>query len=395
MTHDNKMEDQELWLYRCFVIEESGDREGALKDLEKFEADGKILDRVSFNEARRGLMVWGYGEGTELTFHVLSITVRIYQALGNQEKVAEVAHDLLKINPDDAALYTHLENSLADSTPEKLLDLYHDLEEKYPRSAHVKQRIGELLPADSAEWKERTSEQLQKGLRKGVPSLFTSIERLWRAESRDADKKKAWIGDTVASYALSLETNGTFSSASDDKEPPTAFPWTLLFLSLFNDSNGVSDAALVTIDNAISHTPTLVELHMIRGRVLKRAGRIAEAADALQEARELDLQDRFVNTKCAKYLLRAGRYEEAEKVVILFTKAESTDPVGDLVEQQVMWWATEAAEMWARKGEWGRAMKRWYQIEKVGLTLRPSFASALLSLLSFLLALCRLLRGPV
>lgn len=34
----------------------------------------------------------------------------------------------------------------------------------------------------------------------------------------------------------------------------------------------------------------------------------------------LDLQDRFLNTKCAKYRLRAGLEEEAQEVFGLFTK---------------------------------------------------------------------------
>ena len=44
----------------------------------------------------------------------------------------------------------------------------------------------------------------------------------------------------------------------------------------------------------------------------------------MQEARELDGQDRFLNSKCAKYMVRADQVQEAEKVLGLFTK------VGDL-----------------------------------------------------------------
>ena len=40
----------------------------------------------------------------------------------------------------------------------------------------------------------------------------------------------------------------------------------------------------------------------------------------MDEARVLDLQDRFLNTKCAKYRLRAGLEEEAQEVLGLFTK---------------------------------------------------------------------------
>ncbi|KAI9015949.1 NMDA receptor-regulated protein 1-domain-containing protein [Hyaloraphidium curvatum] len=364
-THDQRLEDQELWLYRCWVLEEGGDKEGALKDLEGFEGEGKVLDPVAWNEAKGGIVASVVRFCVSTNGSVGNPTGRLYFALGKPDKAAECYHALLAINPDDASLFSRLESCLDDTSPAALLAFYRDMESRYPRSTHVRHRILELLPASDEDWQARITAELRKGFRKGVPSLFTSLERLWLSGAADAAEKKDWIRAAVQAHVESLEKSGTFPS-SDEREPPTAIPWSRLFLALLHDSDGNPAGALAAVDAAIAHTPTLVELHMFRGRALKRAGRLGEAADALQEARELDLQDRFVNTKCAKYLLRAGRYEEAERVVVLFTKAESTDPVAELVEQQVMWWAAEAAEMWARKGEWGRAMKRWYQIEKVG-----------------------------
>ncbi len=59
---------------------------------------------------------------------------------------------------------------------------------------------------------------------------------------------------------------------------------------------------------------------MFKARVLKRAGDPFGAAKAMDLARTLDLQDRFLNTKCGKYRLRAGLFEEAVEVFGLFTK---------------------------------------------------------------------------
>lgn len=44
------------------------------------------------------------------------------------------------------------------------------------------------------------------------------------------------------------------------------------------------------------------------------------AAHAMEEARLLDGQDRFLNGKAAKYWLRAGDYKKAEELLALFTK---------------------------------------------------------------------------
>lgn len=59
---------------------------------------------------------------------------------------------------------------------------------------------------------------------------------------------------------------------------------------------------------------------MLKARILKRAGDPKGALVAMTQARELDGQDRFLNSKEAKYLIRAEENERAEAMVGLFTK---------------------------------------------------------------------------
>lgn len=59
---------------------------------------------------------------------------------------------------------------------------------------------------------------------------------------------------------------------------------------------------------------------MAKAMVLKRAGDPVGAAQAMQQAQELDGQDRFLNGKLAKYVLRAGDVKRAEDLLALFTK---------------------------------------------------------------------------
>jgi hypothetical protein len=59
---------------------------------------------------------------------------------------------------------------------------------------------------------------------------------------------------------------------------------------------------------------------MAKAMVLKRAGDPLGAAEAMEEARSLDGQDRFLNGKAGKYWLRAGQVDKAEEVLRLFTK---------------------------------------------------------------------------
>lgn len=63
---------------------------------------------------------------------------------------------------------------------------------------------------------------------------------------------------------------------------------------------------------------------MAKAMVLKRAGDPLGAAEAMEEARLLDGQDRFLNGKAAKYWLRAGEVDKAEKLLSLFTKVGLT-----------------------------------------------------------------------
>lgn len=59
---------------------------------------------------------------------------------------------------------------------------------------------------------------------------------------------------------------------------------------------------------------------MVHARVLKRSGDLLGASATMTAAWRLDLQDRFLNTKNAKYLFRAGFIPEANAMLGLFTR---------------------------------------------------------------------------
>lgn len=55
----------------------------------------------------------------------------------------------------------------------------------------------------------------------------------------------------------------------------------------------------------------------------QHAGNIQEAARWMDEAQALDTADRFINSKCAKYLLKAGLIKEAEEMCSKFTRVSA------------------------------------------------------------------------
>lgn len=52
----------------------------------------------------------------------------------------------------------------------------------------------------------------------------------------------------------------------------------------------------------------------------QHTGDIDEAVKWLDEAQSLDTADRYINSKCAKYMLRANMVKEAEEMCAKFTR---------------------------------------------------------------------------
>jgi len=150
------------------------------------------------------------------------------------------------------------------------------------------------------------------GLEKGIPSLFADLKVLY-----DDPKKRK----TIEEVAAALRENSVNLGPSQDKSiEPANYLWTLYFLAQHYSYLSQHSEAFSLLNIALDHTPTLPELYMLKGRILKRIGDYVGAASAMNDARSLDGQDRFLNTKCGKYLLRAGMVDEAICIFGLFTK---------------------------------------------------------------------------
>jgi tetratricopeptide (TPR) repeat protein len=146
-------------------------------------------------------------------------------------------------------------------------------------------------------------------------------------------------------------------------------PWLLLFAARHADEAGQSDAALSHIDAAIAHTPTIQDLYVARGRVLKHRGQLWAAADAVNQGRVLDLADRYLNVKAVQYLLRAGRVDQAHRTLALFTRADSKelsgDPLGNVGSLEILWYQLEVAAAYERAGNYGLALKHYVKVDTI------------------------------
>lgn len=196
--------------------------------------------------------------------------------------------------------------NVTDENREKALEMLRDYSNV--QFATAPRRLA-LHVATGQEFQDLIKPYLTNGLTKGIPSLFADLKPLYK----DSVKRQI-IEDIVE------ELRATFATSTGDSVQPTTYLWALYLLAQHHSYLGRHKQALEILDIAIVHTPTLPELYMTRARALKRAGDPHGAARAMNDARLLDGQDRFINTKTGKYLLRAGMVNEADAIFSKFTR---------------------------------------------------------------------------
>jgi len=146
-------------------------------------------------------------------------------------------------------------------------------------------------------------------------------------------------------------------------EAPSTILWCYYFLAQHYDYLGDYDEALKWVQIAMDHTPTLIELYVIKGKIHKHTGDMDAAVECMDEAQSLDTADRYLNSKCAKYLLRANRVADAEEMCSKFTR-EGVSAAENLNEMQCMWYEIEAAQAYHRSEQYGDALKKCIEIDR-------------------------------
>lgn len=90
-----------------------------------------------------------------------------------------------------------------------------------------------------------------------------------------------------------------------------------------------------------------------------------EAIAQLQRACKLEPSDRYVNSKCTKYLLRGLKIDQARQCISKFIKRDDFEKqMHELVEMQFTWFAVEMGEARMRRGEYKEAFECFEQIDK-------------------------------
>ncbi|XP_023548247.1 N-terminal acetyltransferase A complex auxiliary subunit NAA15 isoform X2 [Cucurbita pepo subsp. pepo] len=334
-----RCEHGEMLLYKISLLDECGFLERALDELHKKER--KIVDKLSYKEQEVSLLV----------------------KLGRLEEGENLYKMLLAINPDNYRYYEGLQvcvglfSKNSEYSPEeieRLDELYKSLGQQNGWSSTVKRIPLDFLQGDK--FREAADNYVRPLLTKGVPSLFSDLSPLY-----DQPGKADILEQLIISLEHSIRSSCQYPG-STEKEPPSTLMWILFLLAQHYDRRGQYDIALSKIDEAIKHTPTVIDLYSVKSRILKHAGDAAASAALADEARCMDLADRYINSDCVKRMLQADQVALAEKTAVLFTK--DGDQHNNLHDMQCMWYELASGESYFRQGDLGRALKNFLAVEK-------------------------------
>ena len=283
----------------------------------------------------------------------------VRSAIGSKklEEAETLLDDLLSLNSENPKFLNYffqIKNSQSDSEKISALNL---LSEKFPKSVAIER---EALNYHQELLEEKLCKYLSSRIRKGIPSIFNDIKSLLKNSNR-SERVVSFINDTVSS----LKSNSKFlhdSTPEGKIEQPHCLMWALFLYSQVLDFCKQHEKALEVVNEAIDHTPTVPDFYLFKGRIYKHLDQVEKASDCVEEARKLDLADRYLNNKSARYLLRANKIQEAEEVMGLFSKEKPNEL--NVHDMQSMWYELELAEALQRTGELEKAATEFRWIEK-------------------------------
>ena len=180
-------------------------------------------------------------------------------------------------------------------------------------------------------------------LDKQIPTLFSLVSDLIYNENCVESKEKR---------------NFLIQFVSD--KYPDKFGANLLLSNLYR-KEGDFELAHKYVDLAMgicnSNDKKLAECYFVKSKVCKKQNDISNAIDWIQKTRLLNPKDRYLNSKTSKYLLQAGRIEEALEVMKLFFKEEKIENIKEYLEMQPIWFCSLISNAYLRRGEKEKALE--------------------------------------
>eukprot|EP00916_Digyalum_oweni_P026613 GHVL01043695.1.p1 GENE.GHVL01043695.1~~GHVL01043695.1.p1 ORF type:complete len:941 (+),score=191.34 GHVL01043695.1:277-3099(+) len=283
-------------------------------------------------------------------------TIKIWQRLG---LIPKPSNRITKIKQKEKISKKISSYPLENAVKRKICQKFDELREKYDPKSDTLSRLP-LFFCEEDEFMTRLDKFARPRIRKSAPSLFTALKSLPRKEK---------IEELLSFYLTNLRKNpssfGTLPGQEKDEtiEIPSSFVFCCMLYAQQMDLMGHHKLALQTIDEAIAHTPTFLELFMVKAKIYKHLGDLDLACSTMEKGRELDLADRYINSKNTKYLLRKLEPEQAKTTISMFSReANNAEAAPSLQDLQCMWYEVEAGKSWYKKGEDRMALKMCHDV---------------------------------
>eukprot|EP00928_Gymnodinium_smaydae_P012035 TRINITY_DN14393_c0_g2_i1.p1 TRINITY_DN14393_c0_g2~~TRINITY_DN14393_c0_g2_i1.p1 ORF type:complete len:935 (-),score=227.05 TRINITY_DN14393_c0_g2_i1:167-2971(-) len=413
-------ENSELYLYKATIMEEAGRFEDALETLKQHES--KIVDKIGLLEMKGRLCMFlkRYSEASDIYKRLIRINpehhVYILAYMANQpqfhrfwpalpapvlskktdaeakeaesdetqELPSTIASFSVNVHPSGMPVWGWLAPQyskkapnrrtvvggrqhkrrvesyeplvpLTDEEEELVLKFFDELQEEFPKADSLKQLI--LFFLSGQRFQKTVDKFMRARIRKGVPSLFRMMRPLCFQPG-----KAELIGELLLQYTKCLaQDHASFdpTPSGEEEEAPSSLLFALMVTADYYDFMGDTSKALEYCNAAIAHTPTLVELYACKGRIYKHAGDLAESAKWFDEARSMDLADRFLNTQCAKSLIRMDDTQNGMEKALMFSKDPDSVEATNLFDMQCMWFESAMGRSFTRQGKYGKALKKF------------------------------------
>lgn len=123
------------------------------------------------------------------------------------------------------------------------------------------------------------------------------------------------------------------------------------------------DQSLDLIDKAIAHTPTVIELYTHKAKIFQVAGNRERALELTEQARNLDLADRYLNAYSAKFMFKNNEVKKAHETMGLFSKEMENGKL-NVHEMQTMWFEVHCGLSHYRLQQYREALKQFNYIEQ-------------------------------
>ncbi len=150
-----------------------------------------------------------------------------------------------------------------------------------------------------------------------MPPGILCLKSLYK--QNDSNKLKI-IQEVLENFLKNMDENRVLEPEDKEEQDPTVYMWLLAYIAQHHYYYNDIEKALSYIDRAIQHTPTVLELVLLKAKFYKRGGNIEYASKLAVEGSYLDKADRYPNVVSSRYLIKADKCKEAEEHMVPFSR---------------------------------------------------------------------------